>query len=154
MSANAGHPKISWLFALTIPFRRSKFDVFRPLSLESSLPMPFYCHQVSYTTDARKRLLSDPNDRYDAVRTPIEKLGGTLQSSFFTLGQFDVLVISEFPVDVSPAAFAVAFSQGGAIASIHTIPLLPLPEVRNLETDTGLPQTKSRPSTAFAAAGR
>jgi uncharacterized protein with GYD domain len=117
-------------------------------------PMPFYCHQVSYTTDARKRLLSDPNDRYEAVRAPIEKLGGTLQSSFFTLGQFDVLVISEFSVDVSPAAFAVAFSQGGAIASIHTIPLLPLPEVRNLETDSAVPQTKSRPSAAFAAAGR
>src|SRR5215469_18352400 len=126
---------------------------FGPYPWKAVSPMPFYCHQVSYTTDARKRLLSDPNDRYDAVRAPIEKLGGTLQSSFFTLGQFDVLVISEFPVDVSPAAIAVAFSQGGAIASIHTIPLLPLPEVRNLESDTGVPQTKSRPATAFAAAG-
>jgi len=116
--------------------------------------VPFYCHQVSYTTDARKRLLSDPNDRYEAVRAPIEKLGGTVQSSFVTLGQFDVLVISEFSVDVSPAAFAVAFSQGGAIASIHTIPLLPLPEVRNLETDSAVSKTQSRPSTAFAAAGR
>lgn len=116
--------------------------------------MPFYCHQVSYTTDARKRLLNDPNDRYEAVRAPIEKLGGILQSSFFTLGQFDVLVISEFPADVSPAAIAVAFSQGGAIASILTIPLLPLPEARNLEADSGVPQAKSRPSAAFAAAGR
>ena len=116
--------------------------------------MPFYCHQVSYTTDARKRLLSDPNDRYEAIRAPIEKLGGTLQSSFFTLSQFDVLVISEFPDDVSPAEIAVAFFHGGAIANIHTIPLLPLPEVRNLETDSGVPQTKARPSATYAAAGR
>jgi uncharacterized protein with GYD domain len=153
-SVDAGHPKLSCFFVLTISSRRRTFDVFRPLSLESSFPMPFYCHQVSYTTDARKRLLSDPNDRYEAVRAPIEKLGGILQSSFFTLGQFDVLVISEFPVDVSLAAIAVAFSQGGAIASILTIPLLPLPEARNLEADSGVPQAKSRPAARFAAAGR
>jgi uncharacterized protein with GYD domain len=94
--------------------------------------MSFYCHQVSYTTDARRRLLSDSHDRYEAIRDPIEKLGGVLKSSFFTLGPFDVLVISEFPQDVSLSDIAVAFSQGGAIASIHTYPLLPLPE----ETDT------------------
>jgi len=117
--------------------------------------MPFYCHQVSYTTDARKRLLSDPNDRYDAIREPIEKLGGSLQSSFFTISQFDVLVISEFPMEVSPAAIAVAFSQGGAIANIHTIPLLPLPEVRSLESDSAETRKPQPPSTpAFAAAAR
>ena len=117
--------------------------------------MPFYCHQVSYTTDARKRLLSDPNDRYEAIRAPIEKLGGTLESSFFTIGQFDVLVISEFPVAVSPAAIAVAFSQGGAIAHIHTIPLLPLPEARTREADaaTGR-QPQPKQSAAFAASSR
>jgi len=117
--------------------------------------MPFYCHQVSYTTDARKRLLSDPNDRYEAIRAPIEKLGGILQSSFFTLGPFDVLVISEFTVEVSPAAIAVAFSQGGAIASIHTIPLLPLPEIRNVEAEpASVRQSQPRPATSFAVAGR
>lgn len=113
--------------------------------------MPFYCHQVSYTTDARKRLLSDPNDRYQAIRAPIEHLGGKLQSSFFTIGPFDVLVISEFPVDVSPSTIAVAFSHGGAIASIHTFPLLPLPEVRDLESDPDTPRQPARSSAAVAA---
>ena len=112
--------------------------------------MPFYCHQVSYTTDARKRLLSDPSDRYEAVRSPIEKLGGKIQSSFFTLGPFDVLVISDFPVDVTPAAISVAFSQGGAIASIHTFPLLPLPEARDLESDSNVPRQPARAAAAFA----
>ena len=118
--------------------------------------MPFYCHHVSYTTDARKRLLSDPTDRYEAVRAPIEKLGGILRSSFFTLGQFDVLVISEFLVEVSPAAIAVAFSQGGAIAHIHTIPLLPLPEVRNADAGpaSSQQQPQSQALAALTAAGR
>ena len=128
---------------------------FGPHPWKAASPMPFYCHQVSYTTDARKRLLSDPNDRYDAVREPIEKLGGTLQSSFFTISQFDVLVISEFPAEVSLSAIAVAFSQGGAIANIHTIPLLRLPDVRTLEADAAeARQPEARRATAFAAASR
>jgi uncharacterized protein with GYD domain len=114
--------------------------------------MSFFCHQVSYTTDARNRLLHDPLDRFEAVRDPIEKLGGKLQSSFFALGPFDVLVISEFPDDVSPAAIAVAFSQGGAIASIHTIPLLPLAEARDIRSDAALPRWPLRAGFALAAA--
>jgi uncharacterized protein with GYD domain len=114
--------------------------------------MPFFCHQVSYTTDARNRLLHDPQDRFEAIRTPIEKLGGTLRSSFFTLGAFDVLVISEFPEDVSPSAISVAFYQGGAIANIHTIPLLPLAEARDLQSASSSPLRPARASSALAAA--
>jgi uncharacterized protein with GYD domain len=113
--------------------------------------MTFFCHQVSYTTDARKRLLSDPHDRYEAIRAPIEKLGGTLKSSFFTLGPFDVLVISEFPHDVSPAEISVAFYGGGAIASIHTYSLLPLPEAAELQPGPEAVPRPMRSRTAFAA---
>jgi uncharacterized protein with GYD domain len=113
--------------------------------------MSFFCHQVSYTTDARNRLLHDPLDRMEAIRNPIENLGGKLQSSFFALGPFDVLVISEFPDDVSPAAISVAFSQGGAIASIRTIPLLPLTEARDLPSVPAPPHKPPRSKSALAA---
>ncbi len=114
--------------------------------------MSYFCHQVSYTTDARNRLLHDPLDRLEAIRNPIEKLGGKLQSSFFALGSFDVLVISEFPNEVSPAAFSVAFSQRGAIANIHTIPLLPVTEVQGAQADSALPRWPLRSGFALAAA--
>ena len=42
--------------------------------------MPYYCHQVSYTKEAWARLMENPQDRLDAVRAPIEKLGGSLQT--------------------------------------------------------------------------
>jgi uncharacterized protein with GYD domain len=117
--------------------------------------MSFFCHQVSYTTDARNRLLHDPLDRFEAIRKPIENLGGKLQSSFFALGPFDVLVISEFPDEVSPAAISVAFSQGGAIASIHTIPLLPLAEARDIQSESNPPRQPPRSASGLAAtAGR
>lgn len=114
--------------------------------------MSHYCHQVSYTTDARRRLLHDPEDQFAAIRTPIEKLGGTLQSCFFTLGPYDVLAISEFPAEVSAADIAVAFSQGGAIALIHTIPLMPLTEARESHSDSADGFPIHRNTSAFAAA--
>jgi uncharacterized protein with GYD domain len=114
--------------------------------------MSFFCHQVSYTTDARNRLLHDPLDRFEAIRAPIEKLGGKVQSSFFALGPFDVLVISEFPDDVSPAAISVAFSHGGAIANIRTIPLLPLAEIRDIPPASAPPSRSPRATAALAAA--
>jgi hypothetical protein len=33
--------------------------------------MPHYCHQVSYTKEAWARLMADPQDRLEIVRTPI-----------------------------------------------------------------------------------
>src|SRR5690349_10494248 len=45
--------------------------------------MPFFLSQASYTPEALARLIANPQDRFDAVRGPIEKLGGRiLQSSF------------------------------------------------------------------------
>ena len=86
--------------------------------------MPYFCHQISYTTDAWNTLVRNPQNRFDPIRVPIENLGGTIHATFFTAGNYDLLVISEFPESVSSASIAVAFSTGGAVACIQTIPLL------------------------------
>jgi uncharacterized protein with GYD domain len=92
--------------------------------LRKEILMPFYCHQVSYTKEAWARLMDNPQDRLEAVRAPIEKLGGSLQTSFFAFGEFDVLAITEMPDNISAAAIAIAFAAGGAVANIRTTPLL------------------------------
>jgi uncharacterized protein with GYD domain len=86
--------------------------------------MPYFCHQISYTTDAWNTLVRNPQNRFDPIRVPIENLGGTIHATFFTAGNYDLLVISEFPDSVSSSSIAVAFSTGGAVASIQTTPLL------------------------------
>ncbi len=86
--------------------------------------MPYFCHQISYTTDAWNHLVRNPQNRFDPIRIPIEKLGGTIHATFFTAGSYDLLVISEFPESVHASAIAVAFSSGGAVARIQTTALL------------------------------
>ncbi len=63
--------------------------------------MPFFLHQVSYTPEALARLIANPQDRFEAVRAPIEKLGGKVQNSYFAFGQYDAVLITEMPDNVS-----------------------------------------------------
>ena len=86
--------------------------------------MPFFCHQVSYTKEAWARLMANPQDRLEAVKAPIEKLGGKMQQSFFAFGPFDVMAITEMPDNISAAAISIAIAAGGAVQSIQTTPLL------------------------------
>ena len=105
--------------------------------------MPYYCHQVSYTKEAWARLMENPQDRLEAVRAPIEKLGGKLQTSFFAFGEFDVLAITEMPDNISAAAISIAFAAGGAVASIRTTPLLTASQAVEALRKAGLSGYKS-----------
>ncbi|MGB8494508.1 MAG: GYD domain-containing protein [Candidatus Acidiferrum sp.] len=86
--------------------------------------MPYFCHQVCYTKEAWARLMQNPQDRLEAVRAPIEKLGGKVHASFFAFGDFDVLAITEMPDTISAAAISMAFAGGGAVSKINTTTLL------------------------------
>lgn len=85
--------------------------------------MPFFCHQISLTNDAWTHVMQN-QDRFETVRGPIESLGGRIQATFFALGSYDVLAITEFAEDISPSSIAIAFSAGGEVAQIHTTRLL------------------------------
>ena len=86
--------------------------------------MPFYLHQVSYTPEAMAKLIANPQDRTDAVRGPIEKLGGKIKDVYFAFGEHDVVLITEMPNNVSAAAIAMAFAGGGAVSNSTTTVLM------------------------------
>ncbi|HET9993766.1 MAG TPA: GYD domain-containing protein [Candidatus Acidoferrum sp.] len=86
--------------------------------------MPFFLHQVSYTSEAMARLIANPQDRSEAVRGPVEKLGGKIKDFYFAFGEHDAVLITEMPNNVSAAAIALAFAAGGALRSCHTTALM------------------------------
>jgi len=86
--------------------------------------MPRFLHQVSYTSEAMARLIASPQDRFEAVRGPIEKLGGKIEHGYFSFGDHDAVLITEMPDNVSAAAIALAFAAGGALRNCATTPLL------------------------------
>lgn len=86
--------------------------------------MANYLLQVAYTPEAWANLIAHPQDRIDAVRPVIEKLGGKVQHGWFAFGDYDLVTIIEMPGNVEAAAFSLAAAAGGAIRSIKTTPLL------------------------------
>jgi len=114
--------------------------------------MPFYLHQVSYTPEALARLIANPHDRFEAVRGPIEKLGGKIKDSYFAFGQHDAVLITEMPDNVSAAAIALAFGAGGALRNCQTTALM-----TNTEALDAMRKANAcgyKPIAASAAAGR
>jgi uncharacterized protein with GYD domain len=86
--------------------------------------MPHYLQQVAYSQEGWEALVADPQDRIEAVRPAIEKLGGKIESAWFSFGDYDIVVITDMPDNVSAAAIAMAFAAGGACKSVQTTPLI------------------------------
>ena len=112
--------------------------------------MPYYCHHVSYTSDAWSRLIASPQDRLEAIRKPVEKLGGRVHTSYYAFGEFDVIAITEFPDNIGAAAIAMAFAAGGSLSRLQTTPLLTSAEALDAMKKAGT--CDYRPVGASAAA--
>lgn len=86
--------------------------------------MPHYLQQVAYSREGWEALVANPQNRIEAVRPAIEKLGGRIVSAWFSFGDYDVVVITDLPDNVSAAALAMAFAAGGTCKSVQTTPLI------------------------------
>ncbi len=90
--------------------------------------MAHYLLQVSYTPEAWAALVKHPQDRAEAVRAPVEKLGGKLERVWLAFGEDDVVAIIDMPNNVAAAAISIAFAGGGACKSVKTTPLMSIEE--------------------------
>jgi uncharacterized protein with GYD domain len=86
--------------------------------------MAYFLLQGAYTPEAWKTLVENPVNRTEAVRPAIEKLGGQIESTYFTFGEYDLLLILRMPDNVSAAAFSLAVAAGGAFKAHKTTPLM------------------------------
>src|ERR1043165_6751437 len=114
--------------------------------------MPRFLHQVSYTSEAMSRLISHPQDRFEAVRGPIEKLGGKMEHGYFAFGEHDAILITEMPDSISAAAIALAFAAGGALRTCNTTALLTAAEAQDAMRKAATSGSKPITTTATAAA--
>ena len=86
--------------------------------------MPHFLTQVAYTQEAWQALINKPQNRIEAIRPAVEKLGGKIIHGWFAFGEYDIVAILEMPDNVAAAAIAMAFAAGGACKSVKTTPLL------------------------------
>ena len=103
--------------------------------------MAYYLLQVAYTADAWTAQLKNPQNRIEAVRPMVERLGGRIDSVYYAFGEYDLVGIFQMPDNVSAAAFSLAASAGGAVKAIKTTPLMTL--------DEGIQAMKKAPAAGY-----
>ncbi len=105
--------------------------------------MPLFLSQVAYNETGWQALVSNPQNRVEAIRPVVDSLGGRIVNAYFAFGDFDFVLISEFPNNVNAAALAIAAAAGGAVKSIKTTPLL--------EATEGLEAVRKAASSGYRA---
>ena len=93
--------------------------------------MPLYLSRFSYTTDAMKGLLNQPQDRSAAAREVADSLGGKLLGFWYAFGEFDGVFLMEAPDNASAVAVAMAVGAGGAVSDVETTVLLDMDEAQD-----------------------
>ena len=91
--------------------------------------MPTYMFRESYTSDAWAVQIKNPQNRMEVARQIIEAQGGKLLSAYYAFGEDDVVLIAEFPDNVSAATVALTVAGGGAAKAFKTTVLLSVEEV-------------------------
>jgi uncharacterized protein with GYD domain len=90
--------------------------------------VPNFLLQVAYSREGWEALIKNPQNRIEAIRPAVEKLGGKIEHAWFAFGEHDVLVVANMPNNVNAAAIAIAFAGGGACKAVQTTPLLSVEE--------------------------
>src|SRR5437879_13787983 len=99
--------------------------------------MAYYLFRGAYTAEALAALIKKPQNRIETVSKSIEKLGGRVIGGWFCFGEYDVVLVSELPDNVSAAAFAVAAAAGGGLKANKTTPLLSPDEMLQMFSKAG-----------------
>jgi len=82
-------------------------------------------------------MIKHPQDRVEAVRKVVKKLGGKVGAFWLAFGEYDLIGVLEMPDNVSAAAFAVAVAGGGACKNVKTTPLLSMAEAMEAMKQAG-----------------
>jgi len=110
------------------------------------LGMPTYMIQGSYGIEGLSAIVKEPQNRIQAIKPAIEKIGGKLVNAYFCFGDYDFVLIVEMPDNISAVGISMAFGAGGAVKTIKTTPLLSATET--MEAMKKASQAGYRPATA------
>lgn len=90
--------------------------------------MPFYMQRFKFGANSMKALVDKPNDRRDSAKRLIEAHGGKLRDYFLAFGDYDVLLIAEYPDNAAATAVSMTVGASGAFAGGETTPLVTMDE--------------------------
>ena len=76
--------------------------------------MPVYINLINYTDQGLRNIKNSAN-RADGARQMAEELGGEVRQFYLTMGNYDIVAITEFPDDATAATFVLRISSLGNV---------------------------------------
>ena len=107
--------------------------------------MAIFVTQGRFTREYIRGGLAKPEDRQAAISRLCEGAGGKLLHVYFTLGQYDFLVISEMPDARAASVISLAAAGGGGIQDVVTTQAFTTAEARGLFEQAGKVASSYRP---------
>jgi uncharacterized protein with GYD domain len=83
--------------------------------------MPKYLVEACYTSEGVKNLHKDRAEgRTAAIKAAMQSLGGKLEAIYWSLGEYDAIVLCELPDAASAAAISLAVAASGLVRTKTT----------------------------------
>lgn len=79
--------------------------------------MPIYVTLLKFTEQGVKTIKDLP-ERIEATTKNVESLGGKVLGLYLTMGEYDMVSITEWPSDAAAATAALAVSSGGNVRTM------------------------------------
>jgi uncharacterized protein with GYD domain len=95
-------------------------DTFNATAEHGRSKVAIFITQGRFTRDYIKGGLAKPEDQQAAISSLCEQVGGKLLNLYFTLGQYDFVVISEMPDAQAVSVLAFVATGGGGIENSVT----------------------------------
>ena len=99
--------------------------------------MPIFISQGRYSRDALKGMIANPEDRAEAATKLIEAAGGKMLAYYVTLGEYDWLIVSEFPDHQGVSASMLIAAASGGVTDTKTVLAMTTAEAKQVFAATG-----------------
>lgn len=110
--------------------------------------MTLYLSQFSYAAHSVKAMVDKPQERRSAAEKIFVAAGGKLIDMYFCFGEYDGLVITEFPSEVDVASAVLAVGSSGVFSKVHTTVLISTDDaVKAMEKAHGIAAAYKPPAT-------
>jgi uncharacterized protein with GYD domain len=86
--------------------------------------MPYYMTQWTYKDRQIEALVDNPHDRYTVIQKLFDSFGGKLHQFFLSFGDYDGVIIAEFPDSVSATACLLTIAKSGGVDRLKTTALI------------------------------
>jgi uncharacterized protein with GYD domain len=86
--------------------------------------MAQFLFQVAYTSDSWATQVREHGNVLERIQPLLDGCSGSVTACFYAFGDYDLVLLADFPGDEEAAAFSLAATAGGSVKSLKTTPLL------------------------------